>query len=91
MRHSDIGDHADVGARDLRQSGHLAEMADPHLQDGDLMFLPDIEDGKRESDLIVEVSLGLKYVEFLAEHGGDHLLCARLAYAAGDADDTDIQ
>ena len=55
------------------------------------MLVPDIENGERESDFIVEVALGLQHAEFLAEHRGDHLLCARLAHAAGDAHHTDIQ
>lgn len=64
MGNSDIGDDADVRTGNLCKPFHLAEIADTKFQHGNLMFFADIEDRKREPDLVVEVSGCFQYVIF---------------------------
>ena len=49
---SDVGDDADIRLADRCEAVHFAEMIDPHFQNGNLVFLADVENGQRESDLI---------------------------------------
>ena len=75
----DVGDDHDVGLCRLRQPGHFPEMADSHLQDRDLVLFRHPEDRERQSEVIIEVSLGLQRAVLLRQHGGDHLLGAGLS------------
>ena len=83
--------YGDVWAHHARQPGHLAEIADAHLDHGDLVRVVELEQRPRHAQLVVEVLLRLVNVEPRREHRREHLLRRRLADAAGHAHDGDVK
>ncbi len=90
MYRPDIGDDADLGARDPAQQVDLAGAVHRHLKDGALVLRLEPEKGERQADLSVEVGLALQDAPARAQDGGDELLAGGLAHAAGDTHDADV-
>ena len=65
MSRPDIGDHPSVRSCDGRKSGHLSEMVDAHLQNSDLMLLPQTENSEGKTQFIVEIPLCFQGIVFL--------------------------
>ncbi|EXI77992.1 MAG: hypothetical protein AW12_03079 [Candidatus Accumulibacter sp. BA-94] len=85
MRPLGIGHHGDAGASDSGQIGDLARMIHPHLDDRGAMRRVQLEQGERQTDVVVEVALGGQHraVESDLQDARDHLLGGGLAIAAG--------
>ncbi len=83
---------ADVRRGERGERRDLAGMIHAHLEDADLIAAPrarSIVSGS--ADVVVEIALRLRDLEMLAEHRGGEILRARLAVAAGEADDLQRQ
>ena len=89
VRSADVGDDPVVRLGDPRELFDLAEVAHPHLEDGDLRLGAEAEHRHRKADVGIEIALGFADPEFLREDGGDHLLGRGLADAAGHGDRAD--
>ena len=55
----DIGNDTDIGTHHLAETMHLPEIADPHLHHSHLMLSAYAQQGQRNADFIVEISLRL--------------------------------
>ena len=87
VRRRDGRDDADVGAADGAQAGDLAEAAHAHLEHEHLGVVGRAEDRDRQALLVVEAALVGGDPPAGADGGAHEVLGARLADAAGDADD----
>ena len=88
---ADVGDHAHVGPDDVGQIVDLARAVHAHLQHAHLHGAVQAQDGQGQTDVVVEVPLGLQHPEPGAQHGGDHVLGRGLAHAAGDGHKGDVE
>ena len=91
MRMTYPSEHRDGRARHGGEHAHLPKAGDAHLHHGRLVRGRQARERHGHAYLIVEVALGLEGVHAPAEHRPDHLLGGRLADAAGDADDGDVE
>ena len=91
MAGPDIGDHTGLGLRDLRQTRHLPEVADPHFQNRDLVLIPQAENCQWQAQLVIKIPLGLQGSVFLFQHRSDHFLGAGLTHASGDPHHRDLK
>ncbi len=91
--HVGLGDarhDADVRKADLGQARHVADAAGAHLQDHPLDIVRCIQEGERESQLVVERPLARRHPEGRGEALPQQVLGRRLAHRARDADHTAI-
>ena len=91
MAGTDVCDHASIRSCNLRQAGHLTEIADSHFQNCDLILITKTENSEGKSQLIVEISLGFQSTVFLLQNGRDHFLGAGLANASCDSHYRDLK
>ena len=73
------------------KASHFTEIGDTHFDDSRLSVLGHCEQGQRNAELVVEVSLCFMSFEFLRQHRIDHFLGAGFSDAAGDTDHGDIE
>ena len=83
---SDIRDDHRIRLGRVGQLFHLAEVADPHLEHRDIVFLRETEDGQRQSEVIIEIARCLQNPVFPRKNGRDHFLRAGLAYGSCNPD-----
>ena len=69
----------------------ITGMARPHLDDGNLVFLREAEEGLGHTHVVVEVALSGQHVILLRKYCLDQFLRGGLAVGAGDADDGDFE
>ena len=86
-----ISDHTGLRLRDLRQPCHLSKITDPHFQNRDLIFVTQTENGQRQSQLIIKISLGFQCPVLFFQNISDHFLGAGLTYASGDPHHGDLK
>ena len=91
MAGTDVCDHASIRSCNLRQAGHLTEIADSHFQNCDLILITKTENSEGKSQLIVEISLGFQGTVFLLQNGRDHFLGAGLANTSCDSHYRDLK
>ena len=84
---ADVGDDRVVRLRRRRHTGQLAEMVHAHLSDHDFGVVRHAHERQRQTDLVVQVALGLLRAELLRQHSVEQLLGGGLADRAGNADD----
>ena len=91
MAPADIRNDCGLRACDLRQTVHLAEIVDSHLENRHLIFLTQTENSERQAQLIVEVRIRFQHTVFLRQHRRDRLFCAGLSNASRNADNRNIE
>lgn len=91
MHSAHIGDHADLGLGNPAQEGDLAGIIKSHFRDHHLVTSAQIEQRKRQADLIVIVARIFVGMEAPAEHLRGEFLGGGFPHAAGDADDSQVQ
>ena len=84
-----IGDHCHIRRSDLGQGFDLSSMAHPHLQNGDLMILPQPENRQGEAQVIIEVALGFEDFESLLEKSRGELFGRCFSYTASNTHNFD--
>ena len=87
MRVAHVRDDGDVGAHHLAEIADLAEVVHARLDDGGAVLRRQAQERQRRADVVVVIGLGLKRLEALGQHRGDHLLRRRLAGGTGDLHD----
>ena len=87
MSASHVGDETTGGLSRLCQRLDVARVAGTHLDDGDVVFGGQSEECLGHPHIVVEVALRVEHVVLLLQHGGNELLCGRLAVGARNADD----
>ena len=91
MAPADIRNDCGLRACDLRQTVHLAEIVDSHLENRHLIFLTQTENSERQAQLIVEVRIRFQHTVFLRQHRRDRLFRAGLSNASRNADNRNIE
>ena len=91
VRGADVGDHADVRARDLRQVGDFPVSTHRHLKHPRCFIPGRGQDGQRQADVGVEASRGAANGAQRAQRGGAQLLGRGLAVRSGHADDQPLE
>ena len=82
----DVRDHADLGLRDGREVGELADLARAQLADAELVLGLEPEERQRQAEAIVVVAMGGECRHVRGAERGEHVLRGRLAIRSGDAD-----
>lgn len=82
-----VGDDGNIGPYHLAQIAYLAEVVHARLDDGGAVLRRQAQERQRRADVVVVIGLGLKRLEALGQHRGDHLLRRRLAGGTGDLHD----
>ena len=91
MRHPDVGDDSDVRAREAGQRLDFAGVVHADFPDANLVGGFGRENGQRQTDVVVEVSLRLVDGELCRHNRGGEIFRAGFAIAAGQADDTGLE
>ena len=91
MAPADIRNDCGLRTCNLRQTVHLAKIIDSHLENRHLILRTQAENGKRQSQLIVEVRICLQHTVFLRQHRRNRLFRACFSNASRDADNRDIK
>ena len=86
-----VGDQATSRLCRLSERLDVARMTGAHLDDGNLVFLRQSEEGFGHAYIVVEVALSVEHIVFLREHSSDEFLGGRLAVGARDADDRNVE
>ena len=68
MAGTDIRDHAGVRSCNLRKSGHLTEITDPHFQNCNFISITQTENCERQTKFIVKVALCFQSMVFLVQN-----------------------
>ena len=71
---SDVGDHADLRPRDLRQRANFARMRHAHFDDRDVVLRFQLQEHERQSEMIIEVAFRFEHAEVCGENMRDRLL-----------------
>ena len=83
---TDVGDESVVGLGDGAELGDVPWLARSHLDEGELVFCPEAKECQGDTDMIVEVALGVEEAVALGEDSCCELLGGRLAVGACDSD-----
>ena len=86
MHRRDVGDDALIRKRDSRQRGNLASVRHTHFHHGEIVFRFERQQSERETEVIVEISLGAMDAVPDREQMSDRFLSGGLAHGTGDAD-----
>jgi hypothetical protein len=81
----DVRDQSEIGLGNLTQLAYFTGMVGPHLDHTDLVRPVDREQGERNADVVVVVSLGEGHLELLGEDGCHQLLRGSLTVCAGNS------
>ena len=74
MRGADVGDDTPVGCGDACQRLDFASVVHAHFDHGDFVLGFEAEQLQRQTECVVEISLGLEHAELGGEGGGDGFL-----------------
>ena len=88
---ANIRDDPHIGLDDTGQIVDLAKFVHPHLQHRDLMAGVQLQQGQRQTYVVIVVALRLEHLVSDAQNGGQHILGGGLAHAAGHADQRDCK
>ena len=91
MHGANVGHHTDLRQGDIAQKGNFTRNVEPHFKDSPLVAGTQLQDGKWQSDFVVQIARAFKCVVTLAEHLSDHFFCSGFAYAACNSNHTDVQ
>ena len=91
MRFPDVCEQTDRRLRHAGDGVDLSEVIRAKLHHGHFMLLAEPQNGGRNTGLIVEIADRGVRGKMLLQYGLYHILCRRLADAAGNADDWDIE
>ena len=86
MHRRHIGHHACVRLRNLRQCRDLAQVRHAKLHHGNIMLWFQLQQDKRQAEMIVEISFGFMHAKPRGKHVRDRLFRRCLSRRAGDAD-----
>ena len=65
---ADDSEHSNLGLDHLSKNGHITEVGNAHFHNCSLMFIGNSGHGHGDTDLIVQISVGLMYIQLLAEN-----------------------
>ena len=88
---ADVGHHADLRAGDVAQQGNLAGNVETHFKHGPLVAFAELQNGERQTDLVVHVASVFQRAIALAEHFRHNLFRGGFAHATGNADHFQVQ
>ena len=81
---ADIGDYAVVRLAHLHEFFNVIRMAGTHFDHGYFSPGTNGEQGQRDADIIVQITLGGLHIEFCGKHSTDEFLGRSLAVGPGD-------
>jgi hypothetical protein len=87
VRVADVRPHAHVGLGDAHERADLSCVVHPQFDDGDLRPLPQLDEGQRQPDVVVQVSPVANHAVARAQQLAGHFLRRRLARAPRNRDD----
>ena len=91
MRPTDVGDESVVGLGDGTELIDVPRLAGAHLDESKLMLRGEAQEGQGDTDMIIEVALGIEEAVGRREDGCGQLLGRRLTIRPSDRDDGDAQ
>ena len=91
MAGTDIRDHAGVRSCNLRKSGHLTEITDPHFQNCNFISITQTENCERQTKFIVKVALCFQSMVFLVQNRCDHFFCTCLTNTSCNSHNRDLK
>ena len=91
VRRARVGHDADGRLRETREVRDLADVIRAHLDDGVAMLGRQLQQHQRHADVIVEIAARDQRLALARQDRADQLLRGRLAVAAGDADQRNVE
>ena len=91
VRPTDVGDESVVGFGDGAELIDIPRLAGAHLDESKLMLWGEAQEGQGDTDMIIEVALGIEEAVGRREDGGRQLLRRRLTIRPSDRDDGGTQ
>lgn len=86
-----VGNESMVGCSDVSESIYFSRVVCTHFDDGDVVFVCELQEGDGDTYMVVEVALGVKDVIFGGKDGGEEFFSGCFSVGAGDGEDGGVE